>query len=242
MILRAVSILIVASLLLAATLTASRAADPATKAAPAKTLFDLPLLFADDFEKGADRWEQSDPKAWKVLDQNGNHVYSQFRHIEVPTPVRSPFNRALVKEVIVGDLVLDVRLQSTKADYDHRDLCLFFGYQDPAHLYYVHLGKKTDDHANQIFIVNGEPRKKISTETTPGTNWTDDWHHARIVRKVESGTIEVYFDDMEKPAMKAMDKTFTWGQVGIGSFDDTGNFDDVLVYGREAKRPAPEKK
>ena len=38
--------------------------------------------------------------------------------------------------------------------------------------------------------------------------------------------------------MTAVDKTFTWGQVGIGSFDDTGNFDDVLVYGTQVARPA----
>jgi hypothetical protein len=154
--------------------------------------------------------------------------------------VRSPFNRALVRDLVVGDFVLDVKLQSTFKDYDHRDMCLFFGFQDPAHLYYVHFGKKADDHANQIFIVNNEPRKKISTTSTAGTPWTDGWHHARVVRKVEGGTIEIYFDDMEKPAMTATDKTFAWGQVGIGTFDDTGNFDDVLVYGKKAERPRRE--
>lgn len=199
----------------------------------------LKLLFQDDFESADSRWEASDPKAWKRDSQSKNHVLSQFKASEVTTPVRSPFNRALVKELTVSDFVLDVKLQSTIKDYPHRDMCLFFGFQDPAHLYYVHLGKKTDDHANQIFIVNNEPRKKISTETSPGTDWDDAWHHARIVRNVESGTIDVFFDDMEKPVMRAVDKTFTWGQVGIGSFDDTGNFDDIRIYGRPAKRPAP---
>jgi hypothetical protein len=33
--------------------------------------------------------------------------------------------------------------------------------------------------------------------------------------------------------MTAIDKTFTKGQVGVGSFDDTGNFDQVLVYGEK---------
>jgi len=120
-------------------------------------------------------------------------------------------------------------------------MCLFFGFQDPAHLYYVHLGKKTDDQANQIFVVNNEPRKKISTTTTAGTPWTDDWHHARVIRKVETGAIQVFFDDMEKPAMTATDKTFAWGQVGIGTFDDTGNFDDVTVYGKKVERPKTSK-
>ncbi len=204
---------------------------------PAREMQGLPLVFFDNFEaESAPRWEQSDPKAWKIVEQNGNRVYSQFRQSQVETPVRSPFNRALVKDLIVGDFLLDVKLQSTIKDYDHRDMCLFFGFQDPAHLYYVHFGKKADDHANQIFIVNNEPRQKISATSTAGTPWTDGWHHARVVRKVESGTIAVFFDDMEKPVMTATDKTFTWGKVGIGTFDDTGNFDDVLVYGKKVER------
>lgn len=205
---------------------------------PATEFNGLPLLVFDDFESGkTDRWEQSDPKAWKLTEKDGTKVYSQFQPSKVENPVRSPFNRALIKELYVSDCVLDVKLQSTVKDYGHRDMCLFFGFQDPSHLYYVHLGKQADDHANQIFIVNNEPRKKISLQSTPGTNWTDNWHHARVIRKVESGTIEVFFDDMEKPVMKAVDKTFTWGQVGIGTFDDTGNFDDVLVYGKKVDKP-----
>jgi hypothetical protein len=110
-------------------------------------------------------------------------------------------------------------------------MCLFFGYQDPAHFYYVHLGQKTDDHANQIFIVNGAPRTKISTKTTEGTKWDNQWHPVKIIRLVSDGTIQVFFDDMKTPAMTATDKTFTWGQVGLGSFDDTGNWTDVKLHG-----------
>ena len=208
---------------------------------PPAELLGLPLLYFDNFESPPDRWEQSDRDAWKIEAQGANHFYRQFQQSKVETPVRSPFNRALVKELVVGDLVLDVKLQSTGADGDHRDVCLFFGFQDPAHLYYVHLGKKTDDHANQIFIVNNEPRRKISTKTTAGTAWDDAWHHVRIVRKVATGAIEIYFDDMNDPAMTAIDRTFEWGQVGIGTFDDTANFDDVKIYGKTAERPAPRK-
>jgi hypothetical protein len=32
--------------------------------------------------------------------------------------------------------------------------------------------------------------------------------------------------------MEATDRTFTTGQVGIGSFDDMNNFANVKVYGR----------
>src|SRR5581483_9465584 len=146
-------------------------------------------------------------------------------------PHRSPLNISLIKDLTVTEFILDARLQSTGKDGAHRDMCLFFGYQDPAHFYYVHIAKKADDHANQIFIVNGKDRAKISTKSTDGTPWNDDWHHVRVVRRVAAGAIEIYFDDMKTPIMTASDKTFTWGRVGIGSFDDTGNWDDIMVRG-----------
>ncbi len=213
-------------LLLAATSRISTAAPPDAPDG-------MKLVFHSDFEDGAaNAFEPTDESAWKVIEQDGNHVYSLTKkNSDFNPPHRSPFNRSLVKDVTAGSMVLDVKLQSTIPDYGHRDLCLFFGYQDDAHLYYVHLGKETDDHANQIFIVNDAPRIKISTKTTKGTPWTDDWHHARVVRDVESGSIEVYFDDMETPVMTATDKTFGSGRFGVGSFDDTGNFDEIAVFG-----------
>jgi hypothetical protein len=197
----------------------------------------LPLLFEDNFAKGSDRWAFSDSSCWKIVDaKDGGKALSQFKkNSAFKPPHRSPYHFALVKDLSVGDFVLESKMLSTIKDYNHRDLCLFFGYQDPAHFYYVHLGKKTDDHANQIFIVDGSDRKKISTKTTPGTNWTDAWHKARIKRDVSTGSIEVFFDDMNEPVMTATNKNFLWGQVGVGTFDDTGDWADVKVYGVKAK-------
>src|SRR5438876_12032375 len=138
---------------------------------------DLPLVFEDDFEKGASRWEPLDPDGWKVIETKQGKVFSQFKKASAyKPPHRSPLHIALVKDVVVGDFVLEAKCQGTVKDYPHRDMVVVFGYQDPAHFYYVHLGKQADDHANQIFIVNDAPRTKISTKSTPGTNWTDDWH------------------------------------------------------------------
>ena len=38
-------------------------------------------------------------------------------------------------------------------------------------------------------------------------------------------------------AAKGAAITFTETQLGIGTFDDTGNFDDVIVYGKKVDRP-----
>ena len=192
----------------------------------------MKLIYQHDFEdRSMERCEPTDATAWKLGEVDGNHFASLIRKdSKFSPPVRSPLNRSLIRDLKPGTFTMDLRMQSTIPDYGHRDLCLFFGYQDDSHLYYVHLGKKTDDHANQIFIVNDEPRKKISTKTTAGTSWTDGWHNVRIVRNIENGDVKVYFDDLTAPVMTATDKTFCEGRVGFGSFDDTGNFDDIRIY------------
>jgi hypothetical protein len=213
------------SFVLTAALTAPTYGDPK-----------LPVVFAEDFSKGAERWQPTDPTAWKVVKSNTGTYYHQFKNSSYKPPHRSPLNISLVKDLLVSDFVLEAKLLSTGKDGPHRDMCLFFGYQDPAHFYYVHIAKKADNNANQIFIVNGADRKKISTKSTDGTPWDDKWHNVKIVRTMADGKIEIYFDDMKSPIMTATDKTFTWGQVGIGSFDDSGFWQDVTVRGAKVEK------
>jgi hypothetical protein len=192
----------------------------------------MKLIYSHDFEdQQISRYQPTDDSAWSLLKQNDNHVLALTkRNSKFSPPFRSPLNRTLIRELDLGSFVMDVKFQSTIPDYGHRDLCLFFGWQDDAKLYYVHFGKQADDHANQIFIVNSAARKKISLTSTAGTPWTDNWHQARIRRDAESGEISVWFDDLSKPAMTAKDTTFRTGRVGFGSFDDVGNFDDLRIY------------
>ena len=196
---------------------------------------DLPLVVEADFERGGlSGWDFTDPAAWTISEQEGNHVLDQARGSKYEPPVRSPLNIALIQGLDVGDFVLDVKVQSTARDYGHRDLCLFFGHRDPSHFYYVHFGKQADPNAHSIFLVDGAPRVSIAETRTPGTPWTDGWHHVRLVREAQSGLIRVFFDDMDTPVMTAHDTTFRHGRLGVGSFDDTGRFDAIRVWGTKA--------
>ena len=198
---------------------------------------ELPVVYQEDFEKGADHWQPLDAKQWQIKKTDKGQVYSQHKkESEFKPPHRSPTNVALLKDVKVGDLELTAKVLSTHPDYGHRDAVIVFGYQDPAHFYYVHLGKQADDHANQIFIVNDAARTKISVTSTSGTNWDDNWHTVRVVRKPADGTIEIYYDDMTKPVMTAKDKTFASGQIGVGTFDDTSDWDDIVVRGKAVEK------
>ena len=192
-----------------------------------------PLILETGFSGGSELWKTTDPTAWRLeaAEQPGDALFRLIKQSNYSPPFRSPINIALLRYLPLTDVDMTVSLRSTSRDYDHRSLCLFFGWQDPAHFYYAHFGKKADDHANQIFIVNGAERTKISLKSTSGTPWTNEWHTARILRHAEQGTIQVYFDDMTTPVMEAKDKTFTWGQLGFGSFDDPGDFRSVLIRG-----------
>ncbi len=198
----------------------------------------LPLIYSTDFQRGADEWSPTDPAAWKITDLDGNKVYHQFGQSQYEPPHRSPFNISLLDDVVVGDFVLTVKVLSTAAKAgDHRDMCVFFGRQDAANFYYVHLGLRPDPHSSQIMLVHHAPRRMITKNESPGIPWSDGWHQVKIVRKTADGLIEVYFDDMEKPVMVAEDKTFTWGQIGLGSFDDHGYWDDLKLFGTKVERP-----
>lgn len=209
--------------------------EHASSAAPKAKVSASDVVFKDDFETNPfPRWEPVTKPAWAWTEAGRSHVFELTKNVPLQETVRAPFGRNLIKGVDVGDFRLDVDLQSTTKDYPNRDLCLFFGYRDAEHMYYVHFGKKASDTANQVFIVDGKDRTPISTQTSAGTPWDDRWHHARVIRDVNSGSIKVYFDDLKTPAMTATDRTFLSGQVGIGSFDDTGRFDNVELRGTPA--------
>src|SRR5689334_4509816 len=77
-----------------------------------------PLVFEDNFARGADAWQPTDPAAWKVIDvKGGGKAFSQFKQSNFKPPHRSPLNFALRKDVLVSDFVLDARALSTVKDY-----------------------------------------------------------------------------------------------------------------------------
>jgi len=93
------------------------------------------------------------------------------------------------------------------------------------------LGPKAEGDAHSIFVVDGRPSVSIAEKRHPGIQWDDKWHHVRIVRIAEDGRIEVYFDDMDNPIMTANDQRLEIGLIGVGSFEDLGNFDDIQIRG-----------
>ena len=201
---------------------------------PAARADEPAVLFRDDFERDAPSgWWFTDPQAWRIgRTEGGDRVLELYRASRYEPKVRSPLNIALIEGREFEGFELRAKVRSTVKDYGHRDLCLIFGYVDPSHFYYVHMAKAADPAAHSVFLVDGAPRVSIAEERTKGVDWTDGWHEVRLVREPASGLVEFYFDDLEKPIMKAHDKTFPKGRIGLGSFDDKGMFDDLTIRPR----------
>ena len=178
--------------------------------------------------------EFTDPKAWRRSTNAGRAALELIGNSQYAAKVRSPSSIALLTTRRFGDFLLEAELLQTGPDYGHRDLCLFFGFQDPGRYYYAHFASKTDPEANQVFVVDGKPFTKISTRTTEGSRWgQNEWHRVRVQRL--GSRITVWFDDMTTPAMLAEDARFGAGYLGFGSFNDSGLFARVRVWAPSAE-------
>ncbi|HOD80675.1 MAG: hypothetical protein BWX88_00191 [Planctomycetes bacterium ADurb.Bin126] len=189
--------------------------------------------YKEDFQQATDLgpWKPLDAGSWKIASAGGNKFLSLHKPGKYKPPVPSPRHLAFLSENYFKSFVLDLRMQSTSPPSDHRSLVVAFAYQDPAQYYYVELGPKAEGDAHSIFVVDGRPSVSIAEKRHPGIQWDDKWHHVRIVRIAEDGRIEVYFDDMDNPIMTANDQRLEIGLIGVGSFEDLGNFDDIQIRG-----------
>lgn len=181
-----------------------------------------------DEKRGLADWDLDGNGTWRVSGQT-----LVLEKEGVPGgKIRRPAALAILKSEPLTDLTMKLELRSTApADLAVRDVQLIVGYQSPSQFYYVHLSAKTDAVHNGIFIVNNADRKRID-QPNPMAYLTDQaWHRLRLERNVRTGSITVFFDDNPTPILSAVDKTLTWGRVGVGSFDETGEFRNVEVTG-----------
>ena len=200
------------------------------------------LLLHEDFTTGGslDLFTFSDEEAWSYgMEEEpaagagklprtymALHKASQFK-----PPHRSPLSYALVKDLTLSDFELQFEVAQTGRNYAHRDLCFFFGFVDAAHYYYVHLATKPDPNAHNVFLVDGAARRPLCPVPETGIDWGNpgEWHTVRLTRKGPEGHLQVYFDgDMTH---EVSDDTLPTGQIGFGSFDDTGRIRQLAVWG-----------
>ena len=174
------------------------------------------------------RFELTDPNAFRwATDEDGKGCLELHAASDYRPPHRSPLAMALLREPTFDDFVLRVKAKQTGREYPHRDLVLAFACRDAAHFAYAHLASAADPNAHQIMLVDGADRRPVTTSRTNGVAWGDAWHDLELRR---SGTrVEVVFDGTE---VLAGEVPAGAGRVGVGSFDDTGRFRELVITPR----------
>jgi hypothetical protein len=85
---------------------------------------------------------------------------------------------------------------------------------------------------NGVFHVYGGERVRISAaEGPPAFAATNHWYHVQLVHDGNRGSVQVSVDGKPVPALYAVDMSLRSGKVGLGSFDETGDFKNVKIEG-----------
>ncbi len=146
--------------------------------------------------------------------------------------IRRPAAVAVLKSAPFTTLTLEAEIRSTApVDLAVRDVELIFGYQSPTRFYYVHLAGITNAVHNGIFLVADADRRRLDEPTSVPQMKDAAWHRVRLERDPVSGRIEIFVDGASTPALRATDTTIPSGRIGFASFDETGEFRDIVVSG-----------
>ena len=148
------------------------------------------LLYQQDFEALAAEkdFTFAEANGWQFTEADGHgRVLELVRKNDYQPAVRSPHSIAMLKDLRFGDFVLEADYKQTGREYNHRDLCVFFGMVDKSHFYYTHIASIADPNAHNVFIVNDAPRKNFAEKTTKGVDWGSGWHKVRVERKIADG-------------------------------------------------------
>ena len=181
--------------------------------------------------KELNEWIFPHAEDWVSKTENGRTYIHMLRPRDPGVP-RRPLQFARLKNVNIGSFDLSVKTRR-----EGRSMIIVFNYVDTLHFYYTHVSHDRGTFQpvhNGIFLVDGGPRRRIAgLEAQPALPDTK-WHTIRVVRNVKTGLIQVYSDVQKAPLFSVVDHHFTCGQIGLGSFDETGDFTDLTIHSIDA--------
>jgi len=173
-------------------------------------------------------WSLDGSGSWTVAD--GKLVLEKAG--QPAGPIRRPAALAILKTDPFKRVTLEAEVRSTAPqDVPRRDVNLIFGYESPGRFYYVHLSGVTDAVHHGIFLVADADRRRIDDGKGQPQLKDQNWHRVRLERDGATGRIEIYVDGSKAPVLVALDTTIRAGRVGLGSFDDTGEFRKIQITG-----------
>ena len=201
-------------------------------------LFACPVCGGDVISAFGYKWTVPNASDWKV-EENENTTVLHLMTSREPLPgPRRPIQFALADTPEFQRVTMELDARPLE-----KSLILVFAYRDNAHFDYVHLSiyrATSEPRHNGIFHVYGGERVRISSEEGPAAfPATKRWYHVRLTYDGQSGSVEVVVDGQSIPSLHAIDLSLRSGKVGVGSFDETGDFKNVKIDGVPVASPVP---
>jgi hypothetical protein len=211
---------LIVGLMLLCTVTSAGAAAPATPSVTSE------FATATDLQA----WEMDYPEDWEIQKED-QLSYLHMKRPRDPGIPRRPLQFARLKNVDAGSFTLNVKVRRSL-----RSMIVVFDYVDTLHFYYAHIsgdpGSEATPH-NGIFVVDGGPRRRIAGVGSKPALPDQAWHDVKVVRDAASGSIEVFVGNETAPVFSVIDHTLTHGQIGLGSFDEKGDFARFRLNAKE---------
>ncbi len=183
---------------------------------------------SDTFNAFGHKWTVPNVSDWRV-EQVHNVTVLHLLAPRGPLPgPRRPIQFALADTPEFEHVTMDLDAKPLESS-----LILVFAYRDAAHFDYAHLSTDRasyEPHHNGIFHVYGGERVRISSEEgPPAFSATKRWYHVRLIYDGQAGTVQVMVNGQPVPALHAIDLSLRAGKVGVGSFDETGDFKSIKI-------------
>ncbi|HEY7303401.1 MAG TPA: hypothetical protein VH601_04780 [Bryobacteraceae bacterium] len=173
-------------------------------------------------------WTVPEASDWKIEQENGAQILRLVTHRgPLPGP-RRPIQFALADTPPLEKATVEADMRPLGLS-----LIIVFAYRDAAHFDYAHLSVDTatkEAHHNGVFHVYDGERVRISPVDGPAAfSSRGQWHHVQFVWDGTTGEVQVRVNGQFVPALHAVDLSLRSGRVGLGSFDETGDFKNVKI-------------
>jgi len=217
------TVAIVAILATGAVFTTCRESEAPPAVPPSAPEFSIgsAILFQDNFETGTAAGWNPTAGTWSVVLDGSNHVYRNSN--------TSGDNWSYNGSAAWTDYAIEALIKPLT--YASGGIARIFGrWQDANHWYYVNL--TSDNHIQLRKNVNG-----TFTDLAPPKSFTvskGTWYKVRL--EMVGTTLKAYVNDVLQ--LTATDATFSSGLIAVGGFNNTAEFDNVVVYDLTGPAPA----
>jgi hypothetical protein len=177
-------------------------------------------------------WTVDKPGDWAVDDGVLRLITSSE---PPPGQPRRPTHFVLAETPSFRGVILEAEVKRNQ-----RSLILVYAWQDANHYDYVHISSdsalKQNVH-NGVFHVFGGERVRISPLDGPAGLPMREWTRVRLVFNGDTGRCYVEINGERNPSLEAVDLSLRHGRVGMGSFDETGEFRNIKIAGEPKESP-----